>query len=87
MGDYQKGEAHLATDDLLNILVRNRRKLTVDPSARRTQESIEREHQESLVRLLPIKARLAAVDTLIDQIVYRLYGLTEAEIGIVEGKG
>ncbi len=31
-------------------------------------------------------ARLAATDWLIDQIVYALYGLTEEEIEIVEGR-
>jgi len=31
--------------------------------------------------------RIEATDELIDQIVYRLYGLTEDEIGIVEGAG
>jgi hypothetical protein len=30
---------------------------------------------------------LAKTDALIDQVVYRLYGLTEEEIGVVEGKG
>ena len=30
-------------------------------------------------------ARLAATDRLIDLIVYRLYGLTEEEVAVVEG--
>jgi len=34
---------------------------------------------------LPLKARLAATDRLIDLIVYRLYGLTEEEVATVEG--
>ncbi len=37
-------------------------------------------------KLLPLIERIAATDELIDQIVYKLYGLTEEEIGIVEGK-
>jgi len=32
-----------------------------------------------------LKEKLCKTDWLIDQIVYRLYGLTEAEIKIVEG--
>ena len=32
-------------------------------------------------------ARIEATDWLIDQIVYKLYGLTEEEIAIVEGRG
>jgi hypothetical protein len=39
------------------------------------------------VRGLPVrKERLARTDVLIDAVVYRLYGLTEEEIKIVEGK-
>ena len=34
---------------------------------------------------LIIKQRLALTDKLIDHIVYRLYGLTEEEIRVVEG--
>ena len=32
-------------------------------------------------------ARIAATDRLIDLIVYRLYGLTEEEVAVVEGVG
>ena len=32
-----------------------------------------------------LKERIAATDRLIDRIVYRLYGLTEEEIAVVEG--
>jgi len=35
--------------------------------------------------LAAIKARIAETDALIDQIVYRLYGLTAEEIAVVEG--
>jgi len=35
--------------------------------------------------LLPLEAQIAFTDQLIDQIVYRLYGLTPDEIRIVEG--
>jgi type II restriction/modification system DNA methylase subunit YeeA len=34
-----------------------------------------------------LKEKLRKTDWLIDQIVYKLYGLTEEEIKIVEGKG
>jgi hypothetical protein len=36
--------------------------------------------------LTPLKARIVATDSLIDRIVYALYGLSEEEIAIVEGK-
>jgi type I restriction-modification system DNA methylase subunit len=86
LGDYQKAEPHLALNDLAGILVKNKRKLAIDPNERGFQRSLEKRYQESLVVLLPIKKRLAMTDQLIDQIVYRLYGLSEEEIRIVEGK-
>ena len=86
LGDYQKGEPHATLDELLDILRQNRRKLAVDPSARAFQERLAAEYESSLGKLLPIKGRLAATDRLIDQVVYRLYGLTEEEVAVVEGK-
>jgi hypothetical protein len=85
LGDYQKGEAELALADLLDILRRNRRKITADPSARAFQEALEREYTASWRRLLPLNARLAAADRLIDLIVCRPYRPTEDEIAVVEG--
>jgi len=46
---------------------------------------IETEFSASMAKLTPLKARIAATDRLIDRIVYRLYGLTEEEIALVEG--
>jgi hypothetical protein len=39
----------------------------------------------SVGKLQPLMERIAATDELIDQIVYRLYGLTEEEMKIVKG--
>ncbi len=36
--------------------------------------------------LVEVQARIARTDRLIDQIVYRLYGLTEEEVAVVEGR-
>ena len=36
--------------------------------------------------LAPLLARIVATDALIDRIVYALYGLTDAEIAVVEGR-
>ena len=69
---------------LLDVLRQNRRKLGTSPDGRAFQEALEREFGASVERLGPLKARLAATDRLIDQIVYRLYGLTDEEIAIVE---
>ncbi len=84
LGDYQKGEPHLTLEELLGILRKNRKRLKVDPAKRAFQERLEQEYRASLEKLLPFKARLAATDRLIDLIVYRLYGLTEEEVAVVE---
>jgi hypothetical protein len=49
--------------------------------------TLKTEYEKSLSILLPLKEKLKRIDWLIDQIVYKLYGLTEEEIKIVEGKG
>ncbi len=37
-------------------------------------------------RLAPLMRRIRRTDWLIDQVVYQVYGLTEEEIGVVEGR-
>ncbi len=86
-GDYQKGESPLATADLLDILRKNKGRLGVSLSDAGLVERVRKEYEGSLERVLPLKERLARTDKLIDQVVYRLYGLTEEEIGVVEGRG
>lgn len=82
LGDYQKGEPACAWADFVYRLQQNRRRfhVTLDD----VKGEIEREFERSLAVLLPIKAQLATTDTLIDQVVYQLYGLTDAEIEIIE---
>jgi TaqI-like C-terminal specificity domain/Eco57I restriction-modification methylase len=84
-GDYQKGEEPLAPDALWEIVQKNRSRL----NARRVglKERVLAHYQESLDQVLPLKEQLRRTDALIDQVVYCLYGLTEEEIAIVEGKG
>jgi hypothetical protein len=76
-----------AFDALLDVLRKNQRRLTADVGARAFQERLRGEYEGSLGTLRPIKGALTATDRLIDGVVYRLYGLTEAEIGVVEGRG
>jgi hypothetical protein len=42
--------------------------------------------QNSMAKLSPLKNNIATTDRLIDLIVYRLYGLTDEEIEVVEGE-
>jgi hypothetical protein len=48
-------------------------------------EALRAEFESSVGKLLPLMERIGQTDKLIDQIVCRLYGLTEEEIKIVEG--
>lgn len=85
LGDYQKDEPHLELDELWQILEENERRLGTKLSPDFRQRMSEY-YQAALDTLLPIKEKLKKTDMLIDQIVYKLYGLTEAEIALVEGR-
>jgi hypothetical protein len=50
-----------------------------------TEDKIRSRFLAAKETLLPLEAQIAFTDQLIDQIVYRLYGLTPKEIEIVEG--
>jgi type II restriction/modification system DNA methylase subunit YeeA len=56
-----------------------------DVEGREAQARIKREFEDSMAKLKSLLARIEGTDRLIDQIVYRLYGLTEEEIAVVEG--
>jgi hypothetical protein len=76
----------LQFDELLAILKKNKRKLNnFNPAKRDNQEDLLREFDASVGKLKPLIERIVATDELIDRIAYRLYGLTEEEIGIVKG--
>lgn len=47
-------------------------------------DRLKEEFEESLNKLTPLEEKINSTDRLIDQIVYKLYGLTEEEIGVVE---
>ncbi|MBI4848949.1 MAG: hypothetical protein HY808_10305 [Nitrospirae bacterium] len=72
-------------NQFLDVLKRNKNKLSIDPSDRKKQELLEKHFTISMSRLEPLKKRIAETDNLIDEIVFRLYGLTDEEIKIVKG--
>ena len=76
----------LSVGGLLKILKKNRRSIPIELSNRNFQESLEREFGTSLAKLIPLLTHIQGTDTLIDQVVYQLYGLTDEEIAVVEGK-
>ncbi len=86
LGDYAKNKEPLAFKQLLHILHKNRNRLGVNLSDSKLVGDVRDKYEESLARLLLIRNRLKKTDYLIDQIVYRLYGLTEEEIATIEGR-
>jgi Type I restriction-modification system methyltransferase subunit len=72
-------------ESLLAVLKKNKKKLAVDPSRREPGELLRAEFDESMNKLGPLREKIKRTDELIDAVVYRLYGLTDEEIGIVKG--
>ena len=71
-------------DNLINVFKKNKKKLQIDPSRRDFQDRLSTEFDKSIQKLTPLKRKIEMTDRLIDQIVYKLYELTEEEIRIVE---
>jgi hypothetical protein len=71
-------------EKLAEVLGNNRRWLRTSPDAAVAQ--FRPAHEESLAVLHPLLRRIACTDRLIDFIVYRLYGLVEEEVVVVEGQ-
>ncbi len=84
IGDYQKGEEHLSFEEFWEILERNKRKVEANLKSKEVYGTLKQEYERSLSRLLPLKEKLKKTDHIIDQVVYKLYGLTEREIKVVE---
>ena len=72
-------------ESFLAVLKKNGKKLAIDPARREPAEALRAEFEGSLGKLGPLRERIRLTDDLIDAVVYRLYGLTEEEMRIVEG--
>ena len=72
-------------DAFLAVLKKNKKRLKIDPARREPAEALRAEFDGSMKKLLPLRERIRRTDELIDAVVYKLYGLTEEEIRIVEG--
>ncbi len=79
-----KGFHESTFEDLLDTLKKN--KVVDDPCPSKIREAVAQEFSAAVDILSPLKARIKATDNLIDQIVYKLYGLSDDEIAIVEGQ-
>lgn len=76
--------------EFMSALEQNRaviqRAKRIDLTRREPGEVIRAEYETSMGRLRPLLQKIELTDRLIDQVVYRLYGLTKDEIAIVEGR-
>ncbi len=78
--------------ELLAIHKKNKRKPGADPARRKFQDGLRqvfqddlrREYEDSMATPQLLLARIEETDRLIDEIVYKLYGLTDEDVGIVE---
>jgi Eco57I restriction-modification methylase len=85
LGDYQKNEEAAPFSAIWDVLLKNKQRINERLDGE-LQRRVRSGFDKSLRVLLPIKGQLAATDWLIDQLVYRLYGLKEDEIAVVEGQ-
>jgi hypothetical protein len=72
----------------VDVLVKNKSRIKegYTPKSRAHHEILKNWYDSSVTKLKPLMEKIDATDVLIDQVVYRLYGLTEEEVKIVEGK-
>jgi hypothetical protein len=70
----------------IDLLVKNKGKIKkgYNPKLRAHHDILKDWFDSSVSKLKPIMESITATDTLIDQIVYKLYGLTKEEIEIIE---
>jgi len=73
---------------IVDVLVKNKSKIKAgyNPKSPTNRKNLEAWYLDSCGKLKPLMAKIDATDSLIDKIVYKLYGLTAEEIAIVEGK-
>jgi hypothetical protein len=77
--------------EMQQVLKRNQHKLpkvTLDVDAYKNEPAarIRAAWERSMAALRPLLTHIAATDRLINRVVYQLYGLTEVEIAVVEGR-
>ncbi len=68
------------------VLKKNGKKLAIKPALRKPGEDLKAEFEGSMGKQGPLRERVRKTNELTDATVYPLHGLTEEEIGIVEGR-
>ncbi len=72
-------------EDFMAVLKKNRKNFRSIQLAGSLPRRWQRSFRTSVGKLRPLREMIEGTDGLIDQIVYRLYGLNEEEIRVVEG--
>lgn len=70
---------------LVRVLKQNRILPKVIALGDERYEKLQKAYNDTITKLSPLIEKISKTDNLIDQIVHKLYGLTEEEIKIVEG--
>lgn len=72
--------------NFIEVLLKNKRKLKsgYSPKSRSNHETLKDWYSSSISKLTPILHSIDDTDFIIDQIVYKLYGLSEDDVKIVE---
>jgi hypothetical protein len=85
-GDYLKGTPLRPLDEIVDVLKKNRKRCQVFADRfDLALHDLPAAYSQARADLDPLKQHLRWTDDLIDQIVYRLYGLSEEEMRLVDG--
>ena len=74
----------LDCNEFLDVLGKNQAQIPIILSDRAVQDSLRKMFEKNLAILSPLINKLKLIDELIDQVVYKLYGLTDEEIETVD---
>ena len=69
---------------LLNLNIEN---IGINVMSEPFEQMLENKYQTSLAKLLPIKDLLNDTDRLLDQVIYKIYGLTSEETIVIGKRG
>jgi hypothetical protein len=75
---------NLEFNDFLSILKQNQKKISKNLSNRSLQNNLNEELEKSIQSLSSIRKRIKETDKIINQIVYKLYDLTDEEIRLLQ---
>ena len=71
-------------NEFLEVLEKNQNKIPKKLSDVAVQDNLRKMFEDNLKIISPMINKIKLIDELIDQILYKLYGLTDNEIAIVE---